>query len=500
TGCAGVARQDSGDLWAIAGDRAHRLDAAGKLLETVPLPTGFHLARGDGKRIVCLSHEGVFAELNLATKAVRQLCDARQDGKGPGEFCLGRSGEIIALYREGRVRRWQADGTQPTDVLTLPPGKGWDYRAIGCDPRTGDLWVGTYYPDMKLHRFAPGDTQPRETREGFASLMVSADGGLWWLNVSGAGQALRPVGAGCQPPRGDFTYYPTGVAVGPDGSWVACAQGLVQFDAAGRPTGRRVGGLGDPGLLAVDENGSVLAMIENSQRFARLWADDAPEAPLSSQANEPWRVANGWSGKALGLAWMGDGYLVLDGTTKALWRFDPDHVAWAEKPWIRLTKEGALTAPRLLACGPARAFVLDGDKLLAYWLTDFDQTPIAVPLPPTIKPEALVALAVSEDEEMLFAATAAAVTAFRLDGTVAWEAATDWQRISGLAACSQGVLVADAKAGTVTVLAAADGARSAFVSAADVPGGLEPVGLTARGPWLFVADARGHRLLRCRLP
>ncbi len=499
-GCAGVARQDNGDLWAVVGERAYHLDRTGKLLEAVPLPAGMRLARGDGRRVVCLDHEGRFHELNLTSKTSRTLCDARVDGRGPTEFASGRDGALIALYRDGRVRQWQADGTRGADRLRLTPGKDWDYRAVGCDPQTGELWIGTYYPNMKLLRFAPGDTQPRETRAGFAALMLAAEDGLWWLDVSGAGQALRPATSGCRPPQGHFTYYPTGAATNRDGTWVACAQGLVQFGPDGRPTGVRVGGLGGVSLLAAEENGAVLALVENSQRCARLWADDEPGAPLSSQANEPWRVANGWSGKALGLAWMGDGYLVLDATTKALWRFDPDHVAWAEKPWLRLTPEGALTSPRLLACGPARAFVLDGDKLQVFWLSDFAQPPVALALPPTLRPEALVALAASADETMLFVATATRVTALRLDGTVVWESAAGWQEIAGLAATGGQALVADRAAGTVASLAAATGERAPVMSSGDAPGGMQPGALAVMGQWLFVAEARGHRLLRRRLP
>jgi hypothetical protein len=67
----------------------------------------------------------------------------------------------------------------------------------------------------------------------------------------------------------------------------------------------------------------------------------------------------------------------------------------------------------------------------------------AVPLPAATKPEALLALGVSEDEGLLFAATANAVTAQRLDGSIAWAAATGWQRIVGLAVSGPHLLVAD---------------------------------------------------------
>lgn len=495
TGAAGVTRQaDSGDLWAVAGDRVYHLSRDGKLLESLPLPGWVRLARGDGKRLVTLDDQGNFYEFDLARKAARKLFTASAEGgKYPAELALGRDGTIFGLYRAGLVRQWDAAG-KATDRLTLPPGNNWDYRALGCDPETGDLWVGTYYPDMKLLRFAAGDKTPREVKEGFATFLASEGGGLWWLDNNGVGKALRP--GSCQPPQGDFTGYPSGVAADRDGSWVACAQGLVQFDAAGRPTGHRVGGLGDLGLVSVNAAGSVLVMLENSQRFGRLWADDAPDAPLCSNSNEPWRVAGGWSGKAVGLADMGDGALVLDATSKALWRYDPDHVAWAEKPWIRLTNEGALSAPRLLAVGPARAFVLDGPAVQAFWLSDFTVAPTTWPLPASLNPETLVALAVSEDEQLLCAATAQSVTAVRPDGSVAWEVPSGWQRVAGLAVSGPQVLVADRGAGSLSALAVSSGERTTVIESDAVPGGLEPAALAARGPWLFVSDVRGHRVLR----
>ena len=119
-------------------------------------------------------------------------------------------------------------------------------------------------------------------------------------------------------------------------------------------------------------------------------------------------------------------------------------------------------------------------------------------MPAALKPDALVALAVNDDETRLVAATATSVTAFHLDGSVAWET-TGFQQVTGLATRGQQVLVADGKAAGVAVLSPT-GERAPCLSSAAVPGGVQPGAIATRGDRLFVSDARGRRLLRRRLP
>jgi hypothetical protein len=483
-----VTADATGDLWAVSDNRVYhfRQDV---LVESCPLPTGMRLARGDGARLVCLSHEGIFVEFVLATKQARELCRTDfADGKPPREFALGPQGDIYGLGQDATVRRWDRNGQRLGQVLKVTAGTGWWYCSVGVDPASGDLWVGSYYPDMKLRRFPAGATEPAETREGFATFMAPLDGRLWWMEVGGAAHALSP-GGSRQAPGSDYTYYPTGGAPAADGgTWIACAQGLVHFDKLGQPTGRRLGGLGDPGLVAAGTGGTVLALLENSQRCARLSAGDDAAGRLASNSNEPWRVGNGWSGRALGLGWMGDAYLVLDAGSKALWRFDPDHVAWGEKPWTRLTEEGALTAPRLLAVGDAQAYVLDGARLRAYWLSDWKSPVRDLPLPTGLDPAGMTALAAAGDG-LLVAATADRLVAFAPGGEVKWSQPLV---VEALAADEDRVFAATT-AGKVVWLDARSGAE---VAALD---GLATAGLALRGPWLYASDPVRHAVQRLRV-
>lgn len=497
TGCAGVTADATGDLWAVAGSRVYHF-AQDKLRDSFELPTGMKLARGDAQHLVCLSHEGAFYEFDLRTRQARLLCKATfADGSAAAEFALAANGDLYGLSRAGVVQRWDRDGKALGTVLQLPPQTKWDYRAIGVDPVTGDLWIGTYYPDMHLLRFRAGDKEPVETKEGFAVLFAPLDGGLWWLGGGGEAQAVRPA-AHRRPVMGGYIGYPTGAAPAADGgTWVSCAQGLVHFDALGRPTDQRLGGLAAPGLVAVSSSGTVVSLIENSQRTVRLLADDDPNAAFASNSNEPWRVAGGWAGKAVGLGWMGGGYMVLDTASKALWRFDPEHVAWAEKPWVRLTEEGALPDPRALAVGDTQAYVLDGARVLRFAIADFKAgTPATAPTAMTL-PEGLEPLALATvDDEHFYALTAAQkVVAFK-GRQVLWTAPVAG---TALAANDDVVAVADAAAGTVSLLDAATGAKVAELTAAQTPGGMRPESVAVYGRWLVVSDSRNSRLLRLKM-
>jgi hypothetical protein len=457
------------------------------------------LARGDDRTLLCVSHDDKVYRFDAETKQTASLGEARwADGKGPREIALGPDGSYCALGPDGTVRGWNADGGTQGQLLALKAGKDWWYCALGVDPATREFVVGSYWPDCKLYRCDRGATGPKEVTEGASALLTVLDGALWLMGTDGSARPVSATRGGRRPVSGDWAYYPTGLAPAADGgAWVACAQGLLHFDRKGKPAEKRLGGLGDPSLVAAGANGTVLALVENSQRFARMFADDAPDAPLSSNANEPWRVANGWTSRAAGMGWDGAGYAILDAVKKCLWRFDPDHTAWAEKPWIRLTKENAFENPRLLAVGDARAYVLDGEKLTTISLADPESVG-TTDLRADVKPADIVALAADGDER-LYVATATRVVALDPEGRERWAASEGLRGVCSLAASDGSLIVADRAGKTLTVLDAASGAVAARLDGSTIPGGFDPTGVTARGSWVFVADAAGHRVLRLKL-
>lgn len=500
TGCVGAMADSAGWLWTIAGDRAYCF-ADLKLQKAVSLPTGMRAMRGDGKRMVCLGQDDKLYALDVETEKVQFVADARfPDGKGPRDIALSPAGELFALGHDGSVRGWKSDGTSQDELFRLTPGKDWWYCSLGVDPKTGDFLVGSYYPDNKVYRCnATGKLlATHECDSGHAAMLTTFDGEAWMLNVGGRAAPVMKASSQRHVVSGDWAYYPTGIAAdGKGGSWIACAQGLLRFDRKGNPTGQRIGGMADPGLIVAGPDGTVLTLLENGQRIARMYADDLPDSSFASVANEPWRVGNGWAGHAVGLCWDGTGYLVLDTTAKCLYRFDPDHTAWGEKPWTRLTKEGVLQNPRALAVGDALAFVLDGDKLLSLCIPDPEQPSSTLPLPASVKSSDVVALAASDDDH-LYLATQTRVVAFDRQGREAWANSEGCTQIVALAASSGRVFLADRGAKRVAVLNAENGKARTSLPGNDVPGGLEPTGIAVQGKWVFVSDIGGKRVVRLK--
>jgi len=506
TGCVGAMLDAKGKLWTVAGDSAYCF-AAGKLESAVPLPTGMRAMCGDGRRMVCVGHDDKLYTFDVETQKAAPLADAKfGDGKGPRSLALGTKGEIYALGHDASVRGWSARGSPKGEVLRAVPGKDWWYCSLGVDPTNGDFLLGSYYPDNKVYRFSADGklVATHESKIGYAALFAILNGEAWMLNVGGAGSpakkyALDTHHSTLATISGGWAYYPTGLASdGEGGAWVACAQGLLHFDKKGRSTGERLGGLGDPGMVAAGPDGTVLVLVENNQRFARLRADEEPGTPFVSNANEPWRVGNGWGGRAVGVAWDGNSYLVLDAGAKCLWRFDPDHTAWGEKPWMRLTKEGVLTTPRALAIGDVWAFVLDGEFLLRFSLTAPEQPPVPVPLPVSVKPTETVALAADEDNFM-YVATPKQVVSIDTTGRERWKTDESFTGIASLAADGGRVLVADRGAKRIVALEAATGNALTTLDSVGVHAGLDPTGIATNGKWMYVSDAGGRRVIRLRL-
>ena len=510
TAAVGAATDAGGRLFTTAGDSLCRFtrDAQGRWLcpedARSRLPVAARAMQGDGTRLVVLGSDERFYTVDAASARAAAFAEARfPDGKGPRAFALTVDG-VAALGQENSVRAWSRTGEARGEVLRPPaPTGNWWYCCLGVHPGDGSLLVGSYWPNSRVYRFTPdGKAMAGDwPKEGHGQMIANMGGAPWLLPVGGGAVPLGPAKQrGTTAPA--FTFYPSGLAPAPDdGYWIACAQGLVGFDRKGRPTGRRLGGLSDPGWVAAGPDGTVLALLEENARFARLAADDAADAVLASNSNEPWRVGAGWTGRAAGVAWDGEGYLVLDRTAGCLWRFDPDHTAWGEKPWIRVGKEKAFANARALAVGDALAWVLDGDRPLEVGRGTPEGEPRAIALPDGIPTAGIAALAATGDRR-LYVATAAQIAALDREGDawkVAWRSPVAFTRVAALAGIEGGVLVSDGGGRRVVLLDAGTGAQRSALTAADVPGGMEPAGIAAAAGWAFVADRAGHRVLRLRL-
>ena len=518
-GTNGVVLDPSGTLWTASENRlfAFVLRGGRRLLaRQVVLPAAVSLGLvSDGRRLFFTGGDGKLYAFDpvRAGAAPQALCavdpKARAFAVSPSGLSrgYGAKGRLFILTGNA-VTAFRADGAPVGPVLSLPapPNNTWWYDALGVEPSSGDLLVGSYYPDAKIYRYgADGKavTAGGWPRPLFAQQIVTAGGGAWAILSGGGAQAL-PASLTSAAPRveQDWTHYATGLAPGPSGGyWLASSQGLTRFDRHGQARHQRIGGLPSVCTLALAADGVVLAGIEGGQRQVRLALDDDPDGALSSNANEPWRTGGNWSGHACAVAPDGGAFLVLDETSKSFWRFDPAKTAWGETPWVKVAGTDGLAAPRALALGMNFTWILDGGRLLEAPRAGLDRAH-PVTLPSGIDLAGVSALATIDDTR-LFLADAAHVRALErhADGsyTLAWQAAMPFIKIAGLAAVPGGLLVSDSGAGTVTLLSAGTGAALVQLAAKDVPGGWKPGAVAARGAWAVVADAQNARLVRLRV-
>jgi len=358
-----------------------------------------------------------------------------------------------------------------------------------------------------VYRFDPAG-QPVTTngwpRGGHASVLTVLGDEAWLIDQGGTCRPLPPgevrenqgLSLG-----GPGTMYASGLArEAAGGYWLATSQGLLLFDRRGRQAGERLGGVTGVRALALAADGTAVAAVENGQRLLRFSLDDGPRTPFPANANEPWRVAAGWTNRASALAWDGGRFAVLDEVGRQLWHFDPWHTGWKEETWAELTEPGTLDAPRALAVADTRLWVVAGTRL-----RELRRGPAPawndVVLPETPDPAAVVALAAVDDSAFVLA-WPDRLAAFRVAAagpcTRLWQA-EGFQALSGIAPCERGLVAADAKGQRLALLAADTGQVLAEVTADHVPGGMQPGPVAARGAWVLVADEAGKRWLRFRI-
>jgi len=519
--CTGAAVAADGALWTMAGERAYAFDTRAlglglnALRRTVSLPAGAVSTgvRWDGRRLFCACGNGSLYALDPVTETVvpfgRWPEKARSFAVAADAFAVGFAARAKLFILDGNtVYGLDGAGKEVGAVLSLPPpgDPSWWYCAVALEPATGDLLVGSYWPDCKVYRFTPSGepvTVAGWPRGGHAQLLTELAGQAWILLGGGSSAPLPPVR---RSPADDlpglpaaWTWYHSGLAASPAGGWwLATSQGLVGYDADRTPSHQRLGGLPGVSLLGLAPDGTLVAAVEGGQRFVRLGLADGPGTAFRSDANEPWRTGNAWTAYASAMAWDGERFLVLDRIGRRLWQFDPWHTAWGEKPWVAPGEANSFEAPRALAAGPGRYWVLDGQRLLEVSRA----APTAwrqVALPGTLKAADIVALA-ADDDERLYAALPGRVVALRRSEdesySIVWTIDMTVTKDVWLALAGAGLVVSGVDGTQIVLLAAADGRQLSRAGTGDVPHGMSPGCVAAGDHWVVVADGANSRLLR----
>jgi hypothetical protein len=519
-GSIGLAIDTAGKMWTSPGGNvldifSRRENGPWMLADQLTLPaamSGLGL-RWDGASLFVPLTNGTLYRVDPLTRSVSPVCPlggSSSYGVAPASCVKGFAvkGKVFVLEGE-LVKGYAADGTALGTVLTPPrPAKsGGKYCAIGVEPVTGDLLLGTPYADMVIYRFTVEGAQLTTDgwpRPRWATQFTTAGTQLWTINAGGGAGTLPPVR---RTSADDFlldapwSNSTSGVAQDARGEfWLATAQGIMHYATNGSALPDRIGGVTGVRAMAISSDGTLITAVEGGGRMLRLSIADDPTMPFQCNSNEPWRAGGGWRSRANGMAWDGTAFLVLDEVDKLLWQYDPWHTAWGEKPWSKITEPGALTKPRALALGDADLWVLDGGKLL-----EAQRAKLAfheVVLRGLADLSAVTALAAAGDERIVLA-TNTAVSAFTrtADGQyqACWTSPATFTRIAGLTLSAGCVVVADQDARTLTALSLADGNVRGTLTSAQVAGGMQPVAITASRRWILVADEAGKRLLRLKL-
>jgi hypothetical protein len=517
---AGIAAGPEGRLWTCRGRTLYRFDRGpdGKYTlghtADLPHPVVHYLGLlpdGSGRRAFFAAYDGNVYHLNLSTGAVTPFCPARN---AEGQYLrFGVAPESAAGSFAARAKLVQIDGDrvlgfdaggEPLGVLrTLPAppgGEGAGFGAVGFEPRSGDLLAASAHPDNRVYRFSPVSevtTQgwPRRASGGSGGRILTVDGTAWIVGGTVQELPARMTEEALAAPRSETLSQVSGLVAAPDGGfWAATTQGLVQLDRFARFTGRRLGGLTHLTHLALGRDGALVGALRDG-RMIRLGLDDAPDAPLRNENTPAWRVGQGYTGRAAGLCWDGRLFLVADSVGERLWHFDPWHTAWKEIPWIALAPEGHYPAPRAVAVGDMRWWLLAEQGLWEGSLAAADEGRLCAAMD-ALLPDGAHALA-AEDDTRLYAAGARAIAC--LDVSTPLSPRVIWKRevrATDIAATREALFVSHADTGAVAAWHPDDGRVMARCTRSDIPGGWTPGVLAVRDGWVVVYDRAGSRVVR----
>lgn len=246
--------------------------------------------------------------------------------------------KFVAMDRKGRqVVGFTADG-KPLGVLVdlsgFEPPKNSPLDCVGFFAETGEILVGTGYPERRTHRFAANGKEVVNGTWPYAAEAHDypfANGRTWAvagrvLEITSNAATRRTVGAG------NLDGYRS-IAWTGKGYWVGTTRGAEYYDAADPSTPVcRLGGTGAVTSLALLD-GRIFATV--GSRICMYWLDDRPDEPMSSDDFQLWHLGGYREGTVTGVA-KRDGKLVYgfrpkSGGPAETWVFDYRISDWTHR-------------------------------------------------------------------------------------------------------------------------------------------------------------------------
>ena len=229
------------------------------------------------------------------------------------------------------------------DGTGRPLGKALDYKALvpkpdlvraaAVHPVTGEMLLGTYWPECRVHRFREDGSERVDEAWPFA--MMAQSFVCAGNRVFALGPCVRELtdSFGSSMSFGVNANEAQGLARGDRGWWVATTQGAQFYPdsaaADGVPASRRVGGLANVTALGLSA-GRVL--VAEGYRMYGLWLDDRRNEPLSSDS--VWCAYGKWDGAVESIescAAGGFAFTWRKGDKTESWIFEPRITEWKDR-------------------------------------------------------------------------------------------------------------------------------------------------------------------------
>lgn len=235
-------------------------------------------------------------------------------------------GRFFALDRKGRrVLGWTAGG-QPLDaVFSFGPRKN-VFVSLALHPESGDLLLGTDWPECRVHRFRVDGTEVENAfwpYPAYALALRNVGTTTWSLGLTVA----RIVESWTDDGRrgfGEYVARVNDIACTDEGFFIANTQGCQFYHAADtRYCARRFGGLAGVTALACSD-GRVLAFA--GYRMYNFWLDDRPGDVVSS--DHTWRIAKRYDEEVSGVEVKDGAFYIHEARHGRVIRFDPRITEW----------------------------------------------------------------------------------------------------------------------------------------------------------------------------
>lgn len=242
---------------------------------------------------------------------------------------LGRSGNLgepLSELPEGVV--WKPHKAPNRNAYT-----SYVHQAVACVghlAETGELLVGTGYPESRVHLFGANGKEVVDSvwpLGGWYDDLVNVEGRTWGLK-RGATELTRTL-KGVHPFKigGEEAEWTHGLVIQSEGYWLKCHQGWLYYKASA-PTrcARRHGDLRNVTALALLDG---VVYVFRGSRLDRIWLDARSDEPMLGSGFDNGRLAGRWSGTV-------DAVEVIEGHKlryafageKGAWILDPSVTEW----------------------------------------------------------------------------------------------------------------------------------------------------------------------------